>query len=271
MSIRYLRVASDLHLEWRRDTAKHELVLPEDELDKESCLVLAGDIGSGKPLFTFIEAMSKRFARVAYIPGNHEYYGCQSMKDWNGKWRTHLDSLGNVSAALGEVVNSNLNDKYNIVLATMWTDCDKGNPLSMMKVEGALSDFRAIPEFTVKKMVRIHKRQKEAITNALARNQEVTKKSIVVTHHMPSWSLISDSYKQYSDVNGGFAANCDNLFGKTYSPDVWIYGHTHDQGTSWIEKTLCVCNPLGYPGEASGRGFQTHLFLDLDHDPPWPV
>lgn len=146
----------------------------------------------------------------------------------------------------------------------MWTDCNHGNPIDCLAVEGGLNDFRAIPNFKVADMLKIHEAAKENIKNALIRDNIAKCKSIVVTHHMPSHSLIAEKYKAYSTINSGFAANCDDLMVEDWAPDLWIFGHTHDQIRQRVGKTLCVSNPLGYPNENSGYNFVRHCFIELE-------
>ncbi len=75
----------------------------------------------------------------------------------------------------------------------------------------------------------------------------------VVTHHMPSFSLISPRYAD-NPLNICFASNCEKLM----LPNVkaWIYGHTHNACSGMFGNTLVACNSRGYPHE-SIPGFDT--------------
>ena len=78
MTIKHIRIASDLHLEGFAQRNPETLgidFLPRDDRDAESILVLAGDISSiPDQLVNFIQVCQKRFPQVIFVPGNHEYY-----------------------------------------------------------------------------------------------------------------------------------------------------------------------------------------------------
>ena len=69
-----IQIASDLHLEKRRDYEPelHDFFPVEDR----DVLVLAGDIGTYMQAWSFIEQELRR-SPVIYVPGNHEYYSCR--------------------------------------------------------------------------------------------------------------------------------------------------------------------------------------------------
>ena len=82
---------------------------------------------------------------------------------------------------------------------------------------------------------------------------------IIITHHMPSESLIDIKYKtkQMLPYNQWFYCNMDNLIEtKKDKIKCWIYGHTHTPSNVIINEIPFLCNPIGYPNENS--------ILDLD-------
>lgn len=258
--MRFLRVASDLHLEWVREEKDRNAILPPDELDAESCLVLAGDIGAGNRLVKFITSMCERFERVLYVPGNHEYYHSKRYEIWNEEFKNKLSHLDNLIFEPGDVCAINI-ENVSFVFGTLWTDCNGGDPLTMMQVESCLNDFRVIPLFTAEKMIGIHAVEAEKIEKLL-RMADPNSTRIVVTHHTPSHKLCHSKWGQ-TLVNAGFHSHCDKLLIEKWSPDIWIFGHTHDNIRKFIGNTLCFSNPRGYPNEASGRDFKDRLFFDL--------
>ena len=64
------RILSDLHLEFTENTFD---VIPSEN-DKDTCLILAGDIHVGTRATKRIREWSKGFKYIIYIAGNHEYY-----------------------------------------------------------------------------------------------------------------------------------------------------------------------------------------------------
>jgi hypothetical protein len=125
--------------------------------------------------------------------------------------------------------------------ATQTNDCDPHND-----TDTAICSRKAIP-YDISKL---HLAQKVALTLAI-KSQDTTRKILVVTHHMPSYSLISEKFKG-SALNCCFASNCDNLM---TLPQVkgWIYGHTHDVSVKLHRGCICAVNTFGYPHENKPR------------------
>lgn len=256
-----LRIASDIHLEWRRNTETHLDIIPADELDKESILVLAGDIGAGRPLFNFMKTMCDRFPYVLWVPGNHEYYGSQGYNEWNEVAAEKYQGIDNLLFTPG-TVGYHLVGGMQLIAGTMWTDCNGRDPIAMSAVERTLSDFRgAIPRWTVEWAANVHDSHKFQIESFL-KHGPINDPKIVVTHHTPSPQLTSSRF--IGDAcNPGFHANCEDLMHSNWSPKLWVFGHTHDQIHRQIGNTLCVNNPLGYPNEISGVNYMSNFFVDV--------
>jgi predicted MPP superfamily phosphohydrolase len=267
MSTKYIRVASDLHLEgfMGRNIETLQIdMLPKHENDAESILVLAGDISSSPTqLCQFLKVIENRFRRVVYVPGNHEYYN-NDFSTWTPAVRDALEqNCPNTSAALSEV-KIEIIDGIRFIFGTLWAD--GGDSLhSQAKVGAGLWDFSIIRDkgmrFTVQDMQQVHKAQKSQIKQALAMPFEG--KTIVVSHHMPSYRLCHPRFG--TEINGGFASNCDAILAGDDHPDIWIHGHTHDTIDTELFETRIVCNPRGYQREANKSEFNTFApkFIDV--------
>lgn len=252
MSTKYIRVSSDLHLEqyYGMDVAALEIsVLPKDDRDAESILVLAGDVSS-KPdqLVQFIAQVEKRFRYVIYVPGNHEYYRWE-MTTWEPTVELMLSSNSDkTSYAIGKVLCQQI-EGVRFIFGTLWSD--GGSSLHDQAMVGRyLNDFRIImlngKRFTVPDMVYLHKKMKSDIEQFLIEDK-TNMKNIVVTHHMPSYRLCHPRFG--GEANGGFASNCDSILASDHAPDIWIHGHTHDTIDTQLYNTRIVCNPRGYHHE----------------------
>lgn len=268
MDIKYLRIASDLHLEAFTGRDEETLAidfLPKDDRDAESVLVLAGDISSHiSQLVLFLKACLKRFPHVVYVPGNHEFYK-QNFDSWNKHMTENLPELGTNLHFSAHDVSSVVIDGVLFVLGTLWGD---GGPTlqSQGEVGYFLNDFRLIKRdgldqhlaksevrFTVQDMIEVHKRHKQQINETLlAAKSAAYRKVVVVTHHMPSRRLVSDRFwpNDGSDgANGGFVGDCESILAYDHAPDIWIHGHTHDTIDRELWNTRIICNPAGYRGE----------------------
>lgn len=289
MSIKYIRVASDLHLEGFYGRNPETLVIdfiPSDPRDVESVLVLAGDISSiPDQLVSFLQVCLQKFPQVLFVPGNHEYYRHDYLA-WNAEMTDRfLKYCPGLHFANGEVGYTEiLNVRY--IYGTMWGD---GGPTlaDQAQVGFYLNDFRLISNgdkfkrFTVQDMVEVHKKQKSSINEYLKMPFEG--RTVVVTHHLPSRRLVSKRFwpSNGSDgANGGFVGECDSpILAYDHAPELWIHGHTHDTIDTKLWDTRIVCNPAGYRGEwispfnsfmttkgGQGERITVPKFIDFEHD-----
>jgi predicted phosphodiesterase len=256
MKPKYIRVASDLHLEqWTGQTAEFlvKTFVAPDERDAESVLVLAGDISSKfDQLIAFLREIEKRFLKVIYIPGNHEFYG-HNMTEWSTKFSLELGVSEKTEFATCDVGYLEL-ENARFIFSTLWAD--GGQSIAERGMVGSsLRDFYVIKidqshlndpprRFTVPDMAEIHRKQKAKIVEHLEKPFEG--RTVVISHHMPSYRLCHPRFG--NEINGGFASNCDALLagGKI---DLWIHGHTHDSIDTEMWGTRVVCNPSGYNNE----------------------
>jgi predicted phosphodiesterase len=75
---------------------------------------------------------------------------------------------------------------------------------------------------------------------------------IIITHHIPSESLIDIKYKtrKMLPYNQWFYCDLDNLIKLNKNKiKYWIYGHTHMASIKIIDEIQFLCNPIGYPNE----------------------
>lgn len=256
-----IRIASDVHTEFLQIDEIEDYVLdclPELPEDNETTLILAGDIGSmHKPvqLIEFIERVSKRFKEVLYIPGNHEYYG--------GNLKSTPEIIRELIADLGNVFFSTMGGAniggVPVVMATLWTNYDNGDRISMLQAHQSMNDYRHIKRgnslATPQDMLEIHNHTVEWL------NGVILDGTIVVTHHMPSFKSVPEAYK-YERVNGAYASDLEQLILDT-KPALWIHGHTHDACDYKIGDTRILCNPHGYGRQHTNNGYNPRLVVDI--------
>jgi len=269
---KYIRVASDLHLEQllgQREEFLAETFIPPDLRDAESVLVLAGDISS-KPeqLIKFLGFVKPRFQKIIYVPGNHEYYG-HEMVTWNENLQAALGNYfpneeGSVIECPGSGVEMIELDGVRFIYGTLWADGGK-TLKEQAEVGRCLRDFYVMKigdkKFTVPMMRDLHIAQKQRIKDLL--EVPFDGKTVVVTHHMPSLRLCHPRFG--NEINGGFASNCEDILAYDHAPAVWIHGHTHDTIDMKLFNSRIVCNPSGYHHEY-GSVFTTYgpKFLTIE-------
>jgi Icc-related predicted phosphoesterase len=301
-----LAIASDIHLEFG------SIELTNDQ--NADVLILAGDICvardielAGKNMYSnrkrtdrymeFFQQVSKAFPKVIYVVGNHEHYD-GDVKYTNGILKRALAEFDNIHILEKETLEL---DDITFIGATIWTDMNGGDPLTLQGIKNAMNDFRCInnsnnmvsrkvplydnehlaanPEGYVVRNVIGHKFKEEASkftpTDAMDDHKQAidyinhvvandtTKKYVVVGHHAPSMQSCADRFRGDRIMNGGFYTELGDFI--AYRPEIklWVHGHTHDTYDYVIGETRVVCNPRGYIGyEDRAEEFEL-LYVDI--------
>lgn len=228
------QVISDIHLEFMK--GKIPQIIP-----KCSTLVLAGDIGN--PMLEsygrFLRKCANDFQNIILIHGNHEYYGT-NYKTSTEKTREICAEINKTSLSkkIHFLNNSHVDiEGYRFIGSTLWTKLPPNIQL--------IGD-RNINDFSINWYNKMHAECYDYLTVAIS---DTVLPTIVVTHHLPSLSLIAPKYHKYGDINLWFASESDELISFNSKVKAWIYGHTHDACASRMGEVKLLCNPLGYPGE----------------------
>jgi hypothetical protein len=219
-----LQYLSDLHLEKTGTFPRLPVRAPY--------LALLGDIGDPtSPTYRdFLEYCSDRFRQVFVLMGNHECYD-----------RSYVSA----TRAISDVCESRPNliylnrclrevDGYLLLGATLWSEI---NPLTALH----LRDF-----------TRIHRSNGALITYEDYRRWHYLDRSwlervipnchhpiIVLTHHLPSMSLIAKKYEAYP-YNDAFATSLVHLIQDPVK--AWLCGHSHGRVERWINQVYCGIN-----------------------------
>lgn len=231
-----LRYFSDLHLEFIK--AKDiERFLEQIPVGPDEICVLAGDIGHPRDskYDRFMEFISQNFKKAFVIPGNHEYYG-YPIVETQDFMKSYFEKFHNISLLYN---TCEVYEGYCFVGTPLWSHVS--NP------QYKINDMYQIPRFDCFQYNLLHRLSVDFLTEAL--NHE---KCIVITHHMPSFSLIDEKYltSAMRPYNQWFACDLDELIlSKKDNIQAWFYGHTHTPSETKIEGIPFLCNPVGYPGE----------------------
>lgn len=249
-----VQVLSDLHLNFGHKK------LPAISKDAE-VLVYAGDTTPRIPdaVKYFQHIRQSVSVPIIFVMGNHDYW-YKLIGNAVSEYRNALSVIPDLNFLEQDIVEI---DGYRFVGTTMWTDFDNGR-CSHAARRGMLdcpSIYKRTSEgktnINNKDIVIEHVRAKTFLQNALA--LEIPK-TIVVTHHGPSLSLIDESYAK-SAMNGAFYADMADLILK-HKPLAWLYGHTHVGRIDQIGDTKTVCNPFGYTHEKY-LGYTEQLVIDF--------
>jgi predicted phosphohydrolase len=244
-----LRYFSDLHLEFikPKDLERYIEKIPSG---MDEICILAGDIGNPYQANydRFMEFISQHFKHAFVIPGNHEYY-FHSINETNSFLTFYFQKFDNICL---------LNNSYEhyegccFVGTTLWSHVT--NP------SYKINDVYRIIDFDYIQYNRLNRMSVDFLEDALDKNENI----IVITHHVPSSSLIDMKYltPAMRPYNQWFYCDLDELIvSKKRKITAWFYGHTHTPSATTLHGIPFLCNPMGYPGENRFLDFQKNIVL----------
>jgi Icc-related predicted phosphoesterase len=268
-----ISVCSDLHLEYGYQ-----------ELPGGDVLVLAGDICEYRtfkkqfhitkpaeylagtyPAYDFFYKECAKYKKVFYVIGNHEHYHHRFDK-------TILDLKALLPANVILLEKECFEYEGVVFLGgTLWTDLNKGNPITVYTVKNFMNDYRVIQNFyptrslyhklTTDTTVAEHRTTKHQFKFILETN--IDKPVVVITHMAPSFQSVNARYKDAGDTNAGYASAMDDFILDNPNIKVWIHGHMHDPVDYMIGTTRVIANPRGYVPYESGNGFDPTFTFDV--------
>jgi hypothetical protein len=274
---------SDLHLDFA------DLTLPGGDV-----LILSGDICEAKRMKPdmynphmvllehertdqrpdrfnrFFEEECAKYREVFMVMGNHEHYGFQYQKTY-----------GHIKEQLPANVHLLENECYELdgvlfVGATLWTDMNKGDELTLFHMKSMMNDYRQITMFNEAKSayhklqpertMSDHYRSRDYIKHMLEENRATGKNLpvVVMTHHAPSKVSTKPRYLNDTIMNGAYSSDLSELILDNPEIRVWTHGHTHDVFDYMIGSTRVMCNPRGYKGyEECADHFDAEFGFDI--------
>lgn len=244
-----IQYASDLHLEMNNIKDFSKVIKPVAPF-----LALVGDIGhiqklSYRPFFDYV---SSEFEKVFYVPGNHEYYSVEPSDTFHKldvEMKYFCDSYENIHYL---VRNSYKFDHLNvgIIGSPFWTPHFSSTNIQISKNQSLFSEYSNV----------LHQVDYTYIDNICRKYKNTYTQTVVLTHFMPSFSLISNKYRNYPN-NHNFASHSDHLF--NHNIQCWIYGHTHEASSKTIKNTFCTSNPYGHNNKFQTNGFCNQMFVEF--------
>jgi predicted phosphodiesterase len=242
-----IRIYSDLHLEFA------PFAPPAIDAD---LIVLAGDIDNGA---AGIEWAKGTFNKpVLYLAGNHEYYV--------GEFEAVQGAMGAAARKLSvELLDCSeaVAGGVRFLGCTLWTDYSLApqaeRPAVIEAARKLNPDYQLIRRgsraFAPEDAIALCTRHRAWLAAALA--APFPGKTVVVTHFAPHPHSIAPAYVGHR-ANPGFVLDLRDMMG---SAALWIHGHTHTFFDYRVGGTRVICNPRGYPGEATG--FRPGLIVDV--------
>ena len=234
--------------------------------DKDTVLLLAGDIHTGMKAQPWIELMTKQFKHVVYILGNHEFYG--------NEWYKVKDYWANVDIPNFTFLDDDVLylDGVRIIGGTLWTgirDQTDDYGFTVWNGKMRMTDYHAT-KINHKRTGQYRKLNPQDTVNAhgdtldyikAVLGQKYDGKTIVMTHHLPHNDCVQPQWKG-SELNAFFVTDLDYVI-DNFDIDVWVHGHTHDNVDINVHGTRIVCNPMGYHGVQLNKDFNEDLTFNV--------
>lgn len=212
----------------------------------------------------FLKRCSFQFPHVIYIAGNHEFY--------HGKWKASLDHLREECAVFNNVYflenDMKTIGEHTFIGCTLWTDMNKGDPLTLHAIGDMMNDFRIIrnDEHGYCKLRPTHAMYRHHQSMSYIKNivQGMhDEKFVVVGHHAPSKQSTHPKYQNDYLMNGGYSSDLSEFILDHPQIKLWTHGHTHDPFDYLIGTTRVVCNPRGYKGHDEQADVFQLKYLDV--------
>lgn len=225
----------------------------DDEVNPAWGAVIPGRAEKARQYRDFLRRCSERFPHVLFVAGNHEFY--------NFRWDQTLDLLKTECSKFDNVHfmenDTFVLDGVTFIGATLWTDLNRSDPLTIYHVGSMMNDYRTI---------RVESRHYSRLTpyDTLARHRHTLDyirhvidnraddRFFVITHMAPSKLSTHPRYANDILMNGGYSSDLSEFIVDRPQIAAWVHGHTHHNFDYVVGSTRIVANPRGYVGYERG-------------------
>lgn len=223
----------------------------------------------------FINEELIKYRKVLYVCGNHEHYRNQYHD-------THARLLRELPNNVMLMENDSVEiDGVHFFGATMWTDMNKGDPITVSVLKQSMADFSGgikmgdgvkvattwgdgyyTNKFNPQYAKGIFHETIAKMKAWLAEHKD--DKCVIITHHAPSELSVNEYYKNDYHMNGGYRSNLSEFILDHPQIKVWCHGHMHDACDYMIGETRVLTNPRGYKGyEAQAETFDPNFSFEV--------
>lgn len=264
--LKYIRILSDLHLDFDVPDNLNNFIPkmlwspPPMDGDKQTVLILAGDIWHAKKTYDFlgyswIKSMSEQFFAVVIVLGNHDLWDGNISKEYiNFENAIKEQKLRNVFILQNRTIKFG---KIKFVGGTLWTDYNKEDESSLMYAKfGFMKDYNFIKsgvlnsKLNPRTVLNEHYKTLQFIHENSFR--EYPKQRVwVITHHPPSMLSLAKNlhYAQMKDERSFYCSDLDDFILQHPEISFWVHGHSHLAQNYQIGECNVIVNPRGYPNE----------------------
>ena len=212
------QIVSDLHIEYKSNDVPDPLTLITPSAD---ILILAGDIGSFyqyDQLKTFLINLCPHFKFVVYVPGNHEYYIMQGYEP--ERMNILIRNFFLIEKSIDNLYILNRSsiqiDDVCIVGCTLWSKPKIHIPKFIVRIFGMNTGVYE----------KKHENDLLYINKMIKYCQKTETKLLVVTHHCPTFSVITSKTKLNDKYISLYATDLEHMLSKEMV-HTWVAGHIH--------------------------------------------
>lgn len=253
-----LLLASDLHLDVGRYDLSAQIARHLRNGYAVDAVVLAGDlmeVAAGDPV-AYAAAQVPQDIPVAFVPGNHDFYGGRYGNLLN-RWRARARGSHVRVLAEEEMVVSNRQGGEVVLLGTpLWSNLQSMGPVveAALKqdIQYRIADFSCMfasagGSWTVRHLLEQFGRAYRFLEAGLSDEAFADgRRRVVVTHFGPHRQSMSPQW-QSDDLTAYFVNHLPELVERA---DLWLHGHTHEafdyQVGSEPHLGRVICHPRGY-------------------------
>lgn len=254
-----LWAVSDLHAAVKANGDLIDGIRPEDPAD---WLIVAGDVAERTDLvLRVLERLRRRFARVIWVPGNHELFS-RSADRCKGR-----DKYAELVAGCRSIDVLTPEDPYpvfdGVTVVPLFTLYDYSFRGPGMTVEQAVEAAREkqimmTDEFAIAPFVDIRAWCWDRLAYSIKRLSRIDGPTILINH----WPLVQEPTlrMRFGELGLWCGTRHTRTWAERYNAQAVIYGHLHMPGVMEIRGVPHIEVSLGYP-----REWQRH-----HHQRQWP-
>ncbi len=233
---------SDIHID-HSENARWIANLSSDEY-RDDVLILAGDVADSPRLLAWcLSALTKRFKKVMFVPGNHDLWVIREGREKNSLQK--FDDVCRVVESTGASMQAFHEQGVSIIPLLGWYDYSFGEPSEELR--SVWMDYHCCrwPSGFRDQDIAAH----FAALND-GRNSTAGSKVITYSHFLPRIDLmpefIPSAHRILYPVLG--SAQLERQL-RQFNPGIHVYGHSHVNRQVKIDGVLYVNNAFGYPSE----------------------
>jgi len=217
------------------------------------------------PCSEFFQHECPKYKKVFYVMGNHEHYH-------NKMWKTQEELARFMPDNVTLLENQSVEyEGVVFVGATMWTDMNKQDPLTLAMIKDYMMDYKLIT-YKNEKLSTYHKLRphdtvdmhlisKRYVKQVVKENAD--KPVVVITHMGPTFMSVNEKYKHETHSNGAYVSDLSELILDHPNIKRWVHGHVHDPVHYQVGDTWVHCNPRGYLPYEAENGFDPTFTFEV--------